>query len=317
MTKTFQDFLTESGVARVRRMMWGDVPVVNSIGILTANNPNSSPPLPTGTKNQNDAENNRLNRQLYDDLRSGNLGPIKCKGKFGNWERSFIVPNIKRHEIAALGGKYNQTAVIWGRKMTDNNGNPFFQFEYLEKQPSGEYSCAQTREVHVGNKDIQNRKDFFTVIMGELRGKFPRKSGDDKYEDGRKVTIPFFDDPYAHYQQGPQRGHIQPKPGTPPAGEEESVPAIPPSADELRRKAESFFIPLFDELDAETFVMEGIREPSYFSEALKDDPHAMALVSEVRRCERELAKEGMVGKHYWMYRGMLQDNLSKLAEYLK
>ena len=316
MSKSFHEFLIESGVARVRRMMWGNVPIVNSIGIFTAMNPNSMPPLATGSKQQNAAENNRLNRQLWDDLRAGNYGPIKCKGKFGAWEKSVIVPNIKRDTIINFARKYDQTAVIWGRKATDPNGHPYFEFEYLmrEADPTP-YKTIQTRQVHVGNQDVQNRDDLFTVILGSLRGKFPQKGeGADKYEDGRKVTIPFFDDPYKDYEPAAQYGHIQPKPGT--ASATGAVPAIPPSADDLR-KAESFFIPLFDEPDAEVFLPDGIREPSYYGEALVHDPIAMQFVEEIRRCEKELAKEGYIPKHYWMYRGILQDNLDKLARHLR
>ena len=83
------------------------------------------------------------------------------------------------------------------------------------------------------------------------------------------------------------------------------------------RKAESFFIPLFDEPDADVYLSEGICEPTYYSEQLKDDPIAMQFVAEVKRCERELAKEGYIPKHYWMYRGMLQAALEGLALHLK
>jgi hypothetical protein len=204
MAKSFQEFLkirnslNESGDARVQRILWGDVPTIKSVGIITAYNPYGKPPLEPDRKQHflglsnpydqdNRAENNKRNERLKSELTSGNYGPIDIKGKFGGmWERSFLVPNISREEIVRLGDEYEQEAVIWGSAENDpTTGHRCFRFEWIE---SGK--TTETRNIC---GIVQDRNDYFSV------------------KKNRKFTIPFFDDPLADYVHGDKRGTIRPR----------------------------------------------------------------------------------------------------------
>jgi len=94
--------LMESGFARVRRIMFGDVPDVRTIGIVTAQNPDGQRPWP-GNDIESSRENREQNKSLEQYLRTRNLGPIKVKGKFGVQEDSFLIPNISKEELVNIG----------------------------------------------------------------------------------------------------------------------------------------------------------------------------------------------------------------------
>lgn len=157
----------ESGFSRVRQMMLGQVPSVGSVGILTAENP--------GGKTASSEENKQNNHQLMADLRSLNYGPIKVAGKFRDEENSFMVPLMTRQDAVKLGQKYGQESVIWGEKLEDEDGNPYFRFEYIEVDDD---KTVQTRDVSLGGPEVQDREDFYSE------------------KGGRKFFIPFFDDDY-------------------------------------------------------------------------------------------------------------------------
>ncbi len=255
-------------------MLFGDLPQVKSVGILTAQNPRGQA---AGAK-----FNKEANRELVNFLRSGNYGPIKAKGKFGGEEDSYIVPNISRDEVVALGRRFDQESVIWADKRQDKNENPYFQFEYIDSK-SG--NTESTRSVHVGSKDVQDREDFYTQVKG------------------RKFIIPFFDDEHARKVPGKKYGTIADVPET---------PATPWSADELAKKVETFTIPFFDDPENTELEFYTQSEVSYYSERLADDPYVHQLVDKIHHCEEQLQLEDMTGKHYWHHRGILSGCLQKL-----
>jgi len=137
---------------------------IDTIGMMTAENPQAQETSPK--------DNARLNADLEKELRGMNLGYRKIRGKFGNKENSFLIPNISKDEIIELGKKYNQESVIWGQKL-DNK----FVFEYIECA-TGE--TTNTRDVVLYDEDIQAREDFYSQS----------KKGP------KKFVIPFFDDEY-------------------------------------------------------------------------------------------------------------------------
>tara|TARA_R110000796_G_scaffold220375_2_gene336482 strand:+ start:4012 stop:4764 length:753 start_codon:yes stop_codon:yes gene_type:complete len=161
----YMNLLSESGYARVRQMMMGLVPSIGTLGILTAQNP--------GGQAGSAEENLQANANLMADLVARNYGVIPIEGSYGGAEDSFLVPNITRDDIAALGIKYGQEAVIWGRKTTEEVGEPYFTFEYLEGDKT-----IQTRDVSLGGSEVQGKEDFYSS------------------KKGRKFYIPFFDDAY-------------------------------------------------------------------------------------------------------------------------
>ena len=171
-----------------------------------------------------------------------------------------------------------------------------FRFQYLYGQPwDGQpYKTVSTREVHVGKEDVQSRNNMFTMIQN------------------RKFIIPFFIDKYAKYKPGRQYGTV-----VPPEAQEQPVAAIPPAADDLR-KAEAYFpIPFFDNPNEAVLKLHDGYQPTYYEDMLQNDPVAMMMVKEIHFAEAQLAKVGESSKHYWVYRGVIHEQLNKLAEHLK
>ena len=163
----------EAKFSHIRQIMMGVIPRINTVGILTAQNPDGKPA---------DREFNEKNmKALERDLRGMNYGFHKIQGKFGSDEDSFLVPNMSREDVAALGIKYGQEAVIWGEKMMDDNDNPFFRFSYIEGDDT-----VQNRDVSLSGAEVQSRDDYFSQVKG------------------RKFFIPFFDDAYegAKFERG-------------------------------------------------------------------------------------------------------------------
>ena len=145
--------------------MLGQVPSVDEIGILTAENP-------AGVE-----ATSEKNKQLMDDLkktlRGMKVGYTDVGGSFGGPEKSIFIMNISRDDVTRLGALFDQLAVIWGQKRRDEEDHPFFRFEYIEGN-----STKQTRDVSLGDTAIQSRDDFYSE------------------KSGRKFVIPFFDDDY-------------------------------------------------------------------------------------------------------------------------
>jgi hypothetical protein len=150
----YMNLLNESGYARVRQMMMGLVPSIGTLGILTAQNPGGQAGSPE--------ENRKANANLMADLMASNYGAIPIEGSYGGPENSFLVPNITRDDITALGIKYGQEAVIWGRKTTEEVGEPYFTFEYIEGD-----NTIQTRDVSLGGSDVQGKEDFYIPFFDD------------------------------------------------------------------------------------------------------------------------------------------------------
>jgi hypothetical protein len=151
-----------SGFPRINRMLQADIDNVNSIGIITAENPNSVKIAPS--------ENNKRQKQLERDIRSMGYGFRVIGGKFeGNIENPFFVPHMSKNDLITLGKKYNQTSVIYGEKVTKNDTS-YFRFEYIEGDKT-----TNTRFISLSGMDIQNRNDMYSYIKD------------------RKFVIPFFE----------------------------------------------------------------------------------------------------------------------------
>ena len=157
--------LKESGFSRVRQIMLGQVPSIDSLAILTAENPHGD----RATSKENDL----FMRDLKSILRDNELGYTNITGKFGSRERSVMVMNISRDDTTTLGGIFQQAAVIWGQKLRDASGNPFFRFEYIEGTQT-----INWRDLSLSGAEVQDKKDHYSE------------------KSGRKFVIPFFDDAY-------------------------------------------------------------------------------------------------------------------------
>jgi len=117
-------------------------------------------------------ENRMLNKELMAWMRERGYGPIRIRGKFGNKERSMIIPNITREDMVEAGKYFNQESVIWGEK----TGEDEFVFEYIEGD-----TTMQKRNVVLFDDEVQAREDFYSQ---------------ERQSAGRKFYIPFFDDQY-------------------------------------------------------------------------------------------------------------------------
>jgi len=153
-----ESYLEEGGYSKLVRAVAGLEPNINSIGIITAENPLA--------KKLSSEENKQRNKNLASDLRSLGYGFYQIKGKFGNYEHPFAIPNITKADILKLGTKYEQEAII-----------------YVEKTTTG--SVAEMIQTSGGNYNEMSRvvlpladdvEDFYSIYKG------------------RKFSIPFFDD---------------------------------------------------------------------------------------------------------------------------
>jgi len=163
--ETKKELLNESGFSRVRQIMLGQVPSIDSIGILTAENPEG--------KRLSPEENSVLMRDMKAHLQDMSVGYTDIAGSFGGSEKSMLIMNISRDDLTQLGLGLGQEAVIWGQKERDKNNDPFYNFEYIEGT-----TAIQTRDVSMSDTSVQSREDFYSE------------------KAGRKFWIPFFEDEY-------------------------------------------------------------------------------------------------------------------------
>lgn len=155
-----ESYLEEGGYSKLVRAVAGLEPNINSIGIITAENPLA--------QKLSSEENKKRNKELAADLRNLGYGFYQIKGKFGNYEHPFAIPNIIKSDILKLGTKYGQEAII-----------------YVEKSSTGSVAeMIQTSGESGGYREISrvvlpladDVEDFYSTYKG------------------RKFSIPFFDD---------------------------------------------------------------------------------------------------------------------------
>jgi len=162
----------ESGFGRISQIMRGQVPQIETFGIITAENP-------MGVSAGKDI-NKENNKKLETELREMGLGFHKISGKYGtDIENPFFIPNISKNELMGLGEKYKQDTVIFGEKQFDKE--------------HGEFMFIQLIETHDDFK-IQGTQTVFRVNPKDSEGK-PSENFYSVYK-GKKFRIPFFDDEF-------------------------------------------------------------------------------------------------------------------------
>jgi hypothetical protein len=275
----FQHYLLEHGFSRVMRILWGDVPSIERVGIITANNPNY--------QQLSVEDNEKRNEELWYQLRAANLGPIKIKGKFTSVtkpadvpeEDSFLVPHISRDYLVSLGKRFSQDAVIWGEKR-NIDGQTYFSFEWVDCE-SG--LTTQKRYVSMSaSKKVQDRDNNYS-----------RK-------DNRKFVLPFWDDPYANYLPAEKAGRVTTATKVfRPQSQDKTV------ADLLKR-AES------TEPDFEieiTEVQHGGLDTFYFNE-LPD--RVKPLAEEIQKLSKQIYDNTLSGKGQWVSAGKMLMKIDEL-----
>jgi hypothetical protein len=99
--------LNEATISHIYSMMHGLNPNVDSIGIITAENP-------WAQKDVSSYENKRRNDKLKGQIVKDKYGYIPIRGKYGNFESPFIIQNISREKLIEYGRTFEQEAVIYG-----------------------------------------------------------------------------------------------------------------------------------------------------------------------------------------------------------
>ena len=169
--------IQESGFNRIINILQGKVATVTTVGFLTGENPMA--------QKMSSAENRDLNKELMTWMRERGYGPIRIRGKFGNKERSMIIPNITRADMVEVGKYFNQESVIWGKRTEEDR----FIFEYIEGDKT-----IQKRDVVLFDDSVQAREDFYSQ---------------ERQSAGRKFYIPFFDEEY-EMEEGQQADYELP-----------------------------------------------------------------------------------------------------------
>jgi len=166
LRKIIRESINEmSGFSRVKNMMMGSVDSVDTIGIITAENP----------MGQSAPKQANLNAQtkLKQNIRSLNLGFIQIKGVYGNTENPFVIPNISKKDLISLGKTYNQESIIFGERESDES-KTYFKWDYIECNPE---KIVKSVYKNISNdRDVENREDFYSAVKG------------------RRFYFPFFDE---------------------------------------------------------------------------------------------------------------------------
>jgi len=168
-----------AGFPRVKNIMMGAVDSVNSVGIVTAENP-------YGQQATNEY-NKEHQEKLKKDIRHLNYGYIQIKGKYGSEENPFLIPNITKDHIIALGRRFEQESVIYGEKFSDEE-KTYFRWQLIMCD-SGK--ATKTVYKNISNeRDIESRGDFYSAVKN------------------RRFYFPFFDEVESDSQ--PSKAHSTP-----------------------------------------------------------------------------------------------------------
>jgi hypothetical protein len=154
-----------SGFARVKNTMMGAVNSINSVGIVTAENPMA--------QELSSEENNKLNNQIKQYLKDLSLGYQQIKGKYGNLEHPFLIQNISKENIINLGRKYNQESIVYGEKQ-EYKDRVYFKWEIITLFPTP--NVEETTYSNISGTEVDKEDDFYSIIKG------------------RKFKLPFYDE---------------------------------------------------------------------------------------------------------------------------
>ena len=185
----------------IMRILSGERQNIQSAGIMTPENPKNV----KHTEKQND----EFIKQFQERLSEMGWGYRKIRGKFGNRERSYIIPNVTRAEMAKLGREFKQEAIIWGSLQDERMVYEYIdggeEFDYI-----GDGKTLQRRDVVLTGDDVDAKSDFYSQEPGGPEGhrityKDDPETGERKgFTQGpaKKFVIPFFDAEYDFEEEG-------------------------------------------------------------------------------------------------------------------
>jgi hypothetical protein len=165
-----QELLTEKRTLnRALQIILGLVPTIVTFGIITAENPMAQPTSPE--------ENKRRNENMKDKLHSMRLGFRQQTGKYGNIEKPFLIPNIRKSELIELAIEFGQESVIFGE---------------VPKFGESVYEYIETKD----NKNIETLKPEDYKVATETKIYYRKEGAGDFYTEikGKKFSFPFFDE---------------------------------------------------------------------------------------------------------------------------
>jgi len=194
------NLLEMSGYVRLRHILSGSIPTIDTFGIVTAENPQSDK-LP-------DDENKRRNVELEAEIKRGNYGYQQIKGRYGNYENPYFINNINRQDVVELGIKWDQETIIWGEVSSDDKGKLRIYMIY----------CFKNNEL-VRNANL--------YLKGDTK---------DNYSEfkGRKFIVPFYDDDYEIEESKISMKYLTYKEDLP---KDESVDILIEKIDNFRKRA--------------------------------------------------------------------------------
>lgn len=158
----FNEFNLNESYSQLAHTLRGLRPNISTIGIISAENPK-------GVK-ADAAYNREKTIELVRYLSDARHGYRRTEGKYGNLENSFIINNISEGELLAIGSRFDQESVIFGKKVEEKDYTGM-KFTMIGSYRNNYGKILGEKEVFVNR---QNAKDFYTEYKG------------------RKFVIPFF-----------------------------------------------------------------------------------------------------------------------------
>jgi hypothetical protein len=193
--------ISESGFARINRILQGDVGNINTYAILTGENP-------CGCK-LSKKENKEMNDRMESMIRARGYGFHKIGGNFfKNEEHSVMVPNMSREDAIELGERLKQYSVIFGSKNVTAQGRIFMKHQMLRTYCDDECKKTPRWDKKSLNQKLRGLKPLTKAEVGTVESErnvsitdrdVHSKITDYSYvdTDKRRFSIPFYNDPKA------------------------------------------------------------------------------------------------------------------------
>jgi len=151
----------ESKYEKLMKMMKGKDPNVNTIGIMSGQNPMAKETSPE--------QNTRLKDELEAAVSSAGLSALRVGGLFeGLAEKSLLVLNPTLDQMEDLNRQFTQWGFVFGDKWNKKDPDSFMIFKLFEvdyDSPIG-YGAAQRGKetgVVLGHQQLQNVKDNISI----------------------------------------------------------------------------------------------------------------------------------------------------------
>ena len=151
----------ESKYEKLMRMMKGKDPSVNTIGIMSGQNPMAKPTTPE--------YNEYLKDQLEIAVSDMKLSALRVGGLFeGLKEKSLLILNPTMDQMEELNRDFTQWGFVYGDKWNKKDPNSFMVFRLFEvdhKSPTGQGVAQRGKATGVvlGHQQLQNVKDDISI----------------------------------------------------------------------------------------------------------------------------------------------------------